>query len=468
MIVMKFGGTSVGNPEMIARTAEIIQQHLEKGQKIVVVVSAMSGVTNALTHAARSAASGDDLTFRQIKHQLLSQHHQAAVQCLRDRHRQRELLDQIEVRLGEFEAFCQSIYILGELTARGMDAVASLGERLTARILAALLADQGSPAQAVDATELIITNDDFGAAMPLMEETRGRARSRLLPLLADGITPVVTGFIGATREGITTTLGRGQSDYTAAILGQVLEADEVWIWTDVDGMMSADPRLVEDARTLPQISYAEAAELSYFGAKVLHPKTIIPTQEVDIPLRILNTFNPSHPGTLVCREPLHNGRAIKGITAITGVALVTVEGRGMIGVPGIAAKVFTTVAHEGVNVLMITQSSSEQNICFAVPQADAERVVKALEEAFSLELARRNVDRIWVQEEVAIIAAVGAGLQDTPGVAAQLFDALGKHGINCICIAQGSSKHNISIVVNDSEREAAVCHIHEELGLGNG
>jgi len=301
-----------------------------------------------------------------------------------------------------------------------------------------------------------------------MEETRGRARSRLLPLLADGITPVVTGFIGATREGITTTLGRGQSDYTAAILGQVLEADEVWIWTDVDGMMSADPRLVEDARTLPQISYAEAAELSYFGAKVLHPKTIIPTQEVDIPLRILNTFNPSHPGTLVCREPLHNGRAIKGITAITGVALVTVEGRGMIGVPGIAAKVFTTVAHEGVNVLMITQSSSEQNICFAVPQADAERVVKALEEAFSLELARRNVDRIWVQEEVAIIAAVGAGLQDTPGVAAQLFDALGKHGINCICIAQGSSKHNISIVVNDSEREAAVCHIHEELGLGNG
>jgi aspartokinase/homoserine dehydrogenase 1 len=467
MIVMKFGGTSVGTPEMIGRTAHIIRDCLEKGREIVAVVSAMSGVTNALTNAARSASSGDDLTFRQIKHQLLSQHQQAVAQCIQDTHRRRELLDQLEARLGEFEALCQSIYILGELTARGMDAVASLGERLTARIVAMLLADQGAPSQAVDATDLIITNNDFGAAIPLMEETRDHTRSRLLPLLSDSITPVVTGFIGATQKGVTTTLGRGGSDYTAAILGQVLEADEVWIWTDVDGMMSADPRLVREARTLPQISYAEAAELSYFGAKVLHSKTIIPTQEAGIPLRILNTFNPSHPGTLVCSEPLHNGRAIKGITAITDVALVTVEGRGMIGVPGIAAKVFTTVAREGVNVLMITQSSSEQNICFAIPQTDAARATQGLEEAFALELARRNVDRIWVQKEVAIIAAVGAGIQNTPGVAARLFDALGKHGVNCICIAQGSSKHNISIVVSEAQREAAMCHIHEELELAN-
>ncbi|MEA3345972.1 MAG: aspartate kinase [Chloroflexota bacterium] len=464
MIVMKFGGTSMGNSEVINRAGKIIQQRLEEGQETVVVVSAMSGVTDSLTHAARSAASGDDLTFRQIKHRLLSQHHQAVTECIQDKHRQRELLDQIETRLSELEALCQSIYILGELTARGMDAVSSLGERLTARILAALLTDQGFPAQAVDATELIITNDEFGAAIPLMEKTRDRARSRLLPLLAEGITPVVTGFIGATRDGITTTLGRGGSDYTAAILGQALNADEVWIWTDVDGIMSADPRLVEEARTLPQISYAEAAELSYFGAKVLHSKTIIPTQEADIPLRILNTLNPSHPGTLVCRETLQNERAVKGITAITDIALTTVEGRGMIGVPGIAAKVFTTVAREGVNVLMITQSSSEQNICFAIPRTDVERTVKALEEAFAPELTRRNVDRIWVQE-AAIIAAVGAGIQNTPGVAARLFNALGKHGINCLCIAQGSSKHNISIVVSESKYEAAVRHIHKELGL---
>ena len=468
MIVMKFGGTSVGSPEMIAQTAGIVQQNLEKDPEIVVVVSAMSGVTNALTSAARSAASGDDLSFRQVRRQLLSQHQQAATQCIEDRHRQQELLHQIETRLSEFEALCQSIYILGELTARGMDAVSSLGERLSARIVAALLADRGSPSQAVDATELIVTNGDFGAAIPLMGETRDRTRAYLLPLLAEGVTPVVTGFIGATQEGTTTTLGRGGSDYTAAILGQVLEVDEVWIWTDVDGMMSADPRIVSEARTLPQISYAEAAELSYFGAKVLHPKTIIPTQEAGIPLRVLNTFSPSHPGTLVCNETLSNGRALKGISAITDVALITVEGRGMVGVPGIAAKVFTTVAREGVNVLMITQSSSEQNICFAVPQEDARPVARALEEAFSPELARRNVDRIWTQENVAVIAAVGAGVQDSPGVAAQLFDALGKHNINCLCIAQGSSKHNISIVVSESEREAAVYHIHEELRLGNG
>jgi aspartokinase/homoserine dehydrogenase 1 len=468
MIVMKFGGTSVGTPEMIARTAEIIRESLERGQQIVPVVSAMSGVTNALTHAARSASAGDDLTFRQTKHQLLSQHQRAVTECIQDPHRQRELLDQIEARLGEFEALCQSIYILGELTARGMDAVSSLGERLSARIVAMLLSDRGAPARPVDATELIITNDDFGAAIPLMEETRDHTRSRLLPLVAEGITPVVTGFVGATSKGITTTLGRGGSDYTAAILGQVLEAEEVWIWSDVDGMMSADPRLVADARTLPQIAYAEAAELSYFGAKVLHPKTIIPAQEAGIPVRVLNTFNPSQPGTLVCGEPAQNGRAIKGITAITDVALVTVEGRGMIGVPGIAAKVFTTVAREGVNVLMITQSSSEQNICFAVPQSDAARATTGLEKAFATELAHRNVDRIWVQQEVAIIAAVGAGIQNTPGVAARLFDALGKHDINCVCIAQGSSKHNISIVVNESQREAAVRYIHQELGLGNG
>lgn len=467
MIVMKFGGTSMGDAEAIARTAGIIQQNLEKGYEVVVVVSAMSGVTNLLTNAAHSAASGDDLTFRQIKHQLLSRHHQVAAQCIKDRHRQRELLDQIESRLGEFEDLCQSVYILGELTARGMDAVASLGERLTVRILAALLADQGTSAQAIDATELIVTTDNYGVATPLMEETCERAQARLLALLANGITPVVTGFIGATREGVTTTLGRGGSDYTAAILGQVLKADEVWIWTDVDGMMSADPHLVPDARTLTQISYAEAAELSYFGAEVLHPKTIIPTQEAGIPLRILNTFNPSHPGTFVCSKPLRNDRAVKGITAINDVALITVEGRGMIGVPGIAARVFTTVAREGINVLMITQSSSEQNICFAIPQANAPRVVEALEEAFAMELARRNVDRIWVQEEVAIIAAVGAGLKETPGVAAKLFDALGAHSINCICIAQGSSKHNISIVVDESQREAAVRFIHKELSLGD-
>jgi aspartate kinase len=265
---------------------------------------------------------------------------------------------------------------------------------------------------------------------------------------------------------VTTTLGRGGSDYTAAILGACLDADEVWIWTDVDGVMTADPRVVPEARTLPEISYAEAAELSYFGAKVLHPKTILPAVERGIPLRVVNTFNPSHPGTLIIAEARPSEFAVKGITSIEGLSLVTVAGRGMMGVPGIAAKVFTAVAQEGISVLMISQSSSEQNICFVIRQEAVERALTALEMAFETELARRNVDRIWAQNEVAIVAVVGAEMKGTPGIAAKVFSALGKHGVNVISIAQGSSEYNISFVVDEEDMETAVRDIHQEFGLG--
>jgi aspartate kinase len=285
---------------------------------------------------------------------------------------------------------------------------------------------------------------------------------------------VVTGFIAATKDGVTTTLGRGGSDYTAAILGACLDADEVWIWTDVDGVMTADPRVVPEARTLPEISYSEAAELSFFGAKVLHPKTILPAVERGIPLRIVNTFNPSHPGTLIVAEAklrpeLAEGPsefAVKGITSIRGLSLVTVAGRGMLGVPGIAARVFTAVAQEGISVLMISQSSSEQSICFIIRQETVDRALKALEAAFETELARRNVDRIWAQNEVAIVAVVGAGMKGTPGIAAKVFGALGKHAVNVISIAQGSSEYNISFVVDEEDIETAVRDIHQEFGLG--
>ena len=346
-----------------------------------------------------------------------------------------------------------------------------------ARILAAALRNRGERATAVEATEAIITNGRHGSAAPLMDETREAAQARLMPLLAQGVTPVVTGFIAATKDGVTTTLGRGGSDYTAAILGASLDSDEVWIWTDVDGVMTADPRVVSEARTLPEISYAEAAELSYFGAKVLHPKTILPAVEQGIPLRILNTFNPpSFPpagrgdergrGTLIVAEAAPSEFAVKGITSIKGLSLVTVEGRGMLGVPGVAARVFTAVAQEGISVLMISQSSSEQNICFVIRQEAVERALRALESAFELELARRNVDRIWAQDEVAIIAVVGAGMKGTPGIAAKVFSALGKHGVNVISIAQGSSEYNISFVVDEGDMENAVRYVHQEFGLG--
>jgi aspartate kinase len=295
-----------------------------------------------------------------------------------------------------------------------------------------------------------------------MEETEARVRQRLLPPLEQGEVPVVTGFIGATKAGTTTTLGRGGSDLSAAILGYCLDADEVWIWTDVDGVMTADPRIVPEASTIAEISYAEVAELSYFGAKVLHPKTVLPAMEKGIPIRILNTFNPIGPNTIIVAEPRPGRETVKGITSIKGVSLVTVEGRGMLGVPGIAAKVFSTVAGEGISVLMISQSSSEQNICFVIKREETERALKALEKAFAYEMSRRNVDRIWAQEGVAVIAAVGAGMKGTPGIAAKVFGALGRMGINVVSIAQGSSEYNLSLVVSEEEADEAVRAIHKE------
>jgi len=477
MIVMKFGGTSLGDGEAINRAVDIVCQTLKDKGLVVVVVSAMSGVTDTLLAAATSAAQGDAETFRRARWRLTDRHRLAITEVLSYEETRGQLMEEIEALLSDFESLCRSIHIMGELTARGSDAVASLGERLMARILAAALRDRGERATAVEATEAIVTNGKHGAAVPLMDETREAAQARLMPLLAEGVTPIVTGFIAATKDGVTTTLGRGGGDYTAAILAASLDSDEVWIWTDVDGVMTADPRVVPQARTLPEISYAEAAELSYFGAKVLHPKTILPAVERGIPLRILNTFNPpSFPpacggeerggGTLVVAEVEPGEFAVKGITSIKGLSLVTVAGRGMLGVPGIAARVFTAVAQEGISVLMISQSSSEQSICFIIRQETVDRALKALEAAFETELARRNVDRIWAQDKVAIVAVVGAGMKGTPGIAGKVFGALGKRGVNVISIAQGSSEYNISFVVDEEDMENTVRYIHQVFGLG--
>ncbi len=464
MIVMKFGGTSVGDGRCISRVAEIVEE-ASREREVVVVVSAMSGVTDALLSAATSAARGET-TFWRIRRELSKRHQQAIAEAIADERATHQLVEEVETLLSEFETLCYGIHILGELTARGSDAVVSLGERLSARILAAALRERGVKTKAIEATGLIITNGQHGAAAPLMDRTCEAVKDRLLPLLEEDVTPVVTGFIGATEEGEITTLGRGGSDYSAAILANCLNADELWMWTDVDGVMTADPRIVPHAQTLPEISYSEAAELSYFGARVLHPKTILPVAEKGIPIRIKNTFNPAGPSTLIVAQPKPDRRTVKGITSIDGLSLVTVEGRGMLGVPGVAAKVFSAVAEEGISVLMISQSSSEQNICFLIRQQAAKRALRALERAFELELARRDVDRIWAQDGVAIIAAVGAGMKGTPGIAGKVFSALGRRGINVISIAQGSSEYNISLVVDESDADEAVRAIHEEFKLG--
>jgi aspartate kinase len=421
-------------------------------------------VTDALIKAARSAANRDEQTFRQVALELRQKHWAAIEALVPFGDRQAALRAEVEALVSGFENLCRAITILGELTPRGLDAVVSLGERLSARITAAALTERGIAALSVDATGLVVTDDCFGEATPQMQATREKSRAVLLPLMEQGSVPVVTGFIGATADGVTSTLGRGGSDYSGAILGSCLDSDEIWIWTDVNGVLTADPRIVPEARTLPRISYNEAAELAYFGGKVLHPKTMLPAMERAIPIRILNTFEPQHPGTLVVAGN-GNGQSVKAITTIRDLGIVTVEGRGMMGVPGIAAKVFSAVAHEGISVLMISQASSEQSICFVVRQQDSARAIAALERTFELELARHNVDRIWAQSDVAIVAVVGAGMRGTPGIGAKTFGALGKRGINVISVAQGSSEYNISLVVTKDDALDAVKAIHQEFEL---
>jgi len=398
--------------------------------------------------------------------QELKARHQVVIdELLSDDGERVELSALIDEYIGELSAYCRSIHVLGEVTPRGMDTITSLGERMNAWVVAAALRGNGLNVQAIDATELIVTDSSFQNAMPLKDATRTKIRTRLDPLLQENVVPVVTGFIGATETGITTTLGRGGSDYTASILGDCLDASEVWTWTDVDGVMTADPRVVPDARVIPELSFSEVSELAYFGAKVLHPKTLRPIIERDIPLWVKNTFNPSFPGIKIIRSPHTVKGKVTAISTIRNLSMITVEGRGMMGVPGIAARTFAAVARQGASVLMISQASSEQSICFVIPTEAADAVIQSVETEMELELARRDIDRVWEQADIVIVTAVSAGLRHTPGIAGRIFSALGKVDINVIAIAQGSSEYSISIVVAAQDADHAMRQIHQEVIL---
>lgn len=454
MKVLKFGGTSVGSADAIRRAITIVAD--TPGPRCV-VVSATSGTTDRLAEAAAAAERGDAATARahvaeiQVRHARLAQELDVP-----------RVVPELDA-LGEATAtLLDAIALLHECTPRSRDAVWAFGERASSRIVAAALEEAGVRSSAVDATDLLVTDEVFGNASPLMELTRAAAGPRIGPLVDAGVTPVVTGFIGATADGIVTTLGRGGSDYSAAILAAALDASLLLIYTDVSGVMSADPRIVADAKPLPSLSYAEAAELSYFGAKVIHPRTVRPAIEAGIPVRIVNTFAPSDPGTTVTALADRDGTVVKATTSLGGLALVTVAGAGMSGVPGFAARVFDTTEAEQVSVLMISQSSSENSICFAVPADTGERLKAALERMLARELARHDVERVTVEAPIAIVAAVGEGMRGTPGVAARVFGALGRATVNVIAIAQGSSELNISLCVAERDRESAVRAIHEE------
>ncbi len=466
-VVMKFGGTSVGSTAALKNVNKIVQQARGKRDELVMVVSAMSGVTDLLLESARRAEIGDEKPAREAHQKMRALHFGVLEALLPDRAHRESVAGEIEGLLGEFDALCHSISVLGELTPRALDVITALGERMSARQVAAVLEQNGQAARAIDATRIVVTDDGYGAARPLMDETAERCRSLLRPLMAEGVIPVVTGFIGATEAGIPTTLGRGGSDFSATILARALEAEEVWIWTDVNGVMTADPRIVPDARTIRRLSYSEIGEMAYFGAKVLHPQAIRPAKQARIAVRILNTFNPDHEGTLVSANGDSSGKTVKAITVIRGLSLITVEGAGMIGVPGIAARTFGAVALNGTSVLMISQSSSEQSICFVVSTNEAAKVAKTLEREMMRELERRDIERIWAQDDIVILAVVGAGMKGTPGISARIFGAMGARGINVIAIAQGSSEYNISLVLDRKDADDAMRCIHDEFRLAN-
>jgi len=461
-LVMKFGGTSVGTAAAMAQAAQIVRDVASDWPRRVAVVSALSGVTDLLLDQARSAAHGSGGNLLQAAEDISRRHNAIADDLVSDLALRAQVRQDIGHLVTDFVQLCQAIGVLGEATPRALDAVASLGERMCIRLFGAVLTAQGVLARPVEATQLIVTDEHFQSAHPDFAATTRRTRQVLEPTLAQGCVPVVTGFIGATPSGAITTLGRGGSDYSAAVLGAVLPAQEVWIWTDVDGVMTADPRLVPGARTIPVLSFREVSELAYYGAKVLHPKTIRPVIEAGIGLRVCNTFNPAHPGTrLVGEDTNHSNGVIKAVTAIRGLTLVTLEGRGMLGVPGMAARTFGAVAATGVSVPLITQASSEQSICFAVPAESTQTVVSALEASFAQEIAGRDIDRVWATDEVVIISVVGSGMSRTPGVAGRVFSALGSKGVNVIAIAQGSSEVSISLVVDAKDTQAAVNTLHE-------
>ncbi|MFH0897325.1 MAG: aspartate kinase, partial [Candidatus Bathyarchaeota archaeon] len=413
----------------------------------MVVASALYGVTDDLKKALEKASMGDQEYVNNVIIDLKSRHHKTAKEAITNKVVLDPVLHKIDELVQEFGKVLISISYLREVTPRSQDYILSFGEKLSTAIVCAALQDLDLEAKCFTGGEAgIVTDDGFGEAKPLMYTTSQQLRERIGSLLEGNTVPVITGYIACTQDNVTTTLGRGASDYSATIIGSALDADEVWLWKDVDGLMTADPKITPNAKAIPMISYGEAMEMAYFGAKVLHPEALEPVAEKGIPVSILNVFNPEGLGTRVVKDSIvKNGKVVKSIVMIKDVALITVSGAGMVGVPGVAAKVFSILGENRVNILMISQSSSEANISFVVPRDSLDYAVNTLELTL---LGGDVVSDISSEGDVCIVAVVGAGMKGIPGVAAKAFGAVAAEGINIRMIAQGSSELNISFVVS--------------------
>jgi len=460
--IHKFGGASLADAPAIARAVTIAAA---QGRGAVVVVSALAGATDALLDGAKRAATGDEAALRSVAEALRARHRDIVTTLFRAAKHRQPLLAKVDESMDELDALAHGLSILRELTPRTSDYIVSRGERLSAQIVASALAVAGRKSAFVDGPTVIKTNAQFVGASPDLGATDRAARAALLPLLRRGVTPVVPGFIGGTPTGEVATIGRGGTDLTATLLARALRAASATLWKDVPGLLTADPRIVSDARVIPQLNAREAAELAYYGAKVLHPRALTPLANRSTPLYVRPFADSTAAGTEISPRRTLSKYPVKALSAVPGQALVTVAGNGMLGVPGIAARTFGALHREGVSVSLITQASSEHSICFTVPAASAEIARASLRDAFADEIERREIDDIEVESNLATLAVVGLGMHGTPGVAARVFSALAEGGINIVAIAQGSSELNISAVVAESDLAAAMRRVHGEFQL---
>jgi aspartate kinase len=425
----------------------------------------MSKVTDLLIDSLKKAETGDQAGLEENLELLCTRHYDAAKSLL-PAASQKAGLDQVNELIGEFARIAHGMLMLGERPPRSVDQAIAMGERLSAFLLAAYLESEGIRSQAVNAAEVIATDDVFGNATPLMPETRERAANVLRPLVDQGVLPIVTGFNGSTLDHRPTTLGRGGSDFSASIIAAALDAAELWIWTDVDGIMSADPRLVPNAKVLDEVTYAEAAELAYNGAKVLHPRTLAPLVERKIPVWSKNSFAPEKPGTRIV-PAITSSLGPRAVTSMADVALVSLESASVeLSGTKVLARALETLDRADVELLALTSSSYRQTFCFLVRKAELDRTLEDLRQEFALELAHDYLHPIDVDSDVGLLAIVGEGMRGTPGFAGRIFSAISRENINVIAIAQGSSELTIATVVSRSGLEGAVRAVHRECGMG--
>jgi aspartate kinase len=463
-LVMKFGGTSVGNGKSISYVADLIAQNARKN-RLAVVVSALAGVTNSLIEIAELAKKSDEKHIQAFTKELLSKHMEAISTGIINKQIQKEVSLMTGKTIAELEKVLTGICYVGELTPKSKDYVLSFGERLSAPIVWGATKDRNLETQCFTGKEAgIVTDSNFGEADPLMNFTTHLINERLGPLFDKGIIPVVTGFIASDQNGVITTVGRGGSDYTATILGAALRVDEVWIWTDVDGIMTTDPKIVPSAKMLPQLSYQEAAEMAIFGAKAMHPRALGPVTKEGIPVRIRSVLDPENQGTLITKEPNPCAtEVVKAVAMIKDVVMLNVNGAAMVGAPGSYAKVFDVLGKNDINVMMISAAASEANISMIIKRELLARAISNLEIAL---LERGGiVSEVTAEDDVTVIAVMGANMKGALGVASRIFSTVAKKGINIRMIAQGSSELNISFVVKEKDGVAVVRAIHEEFNL---